>query len=295
MAEVTAKMVKELREKTGAGMMDCKKALVKVDGDLEAAIDFLREKGLSSAAKKADRVAAEGTTYIEVKGNEAVLLEVNAETDFVAKNDAFKTLVKELADHLLAVKPASVEEVLETTMDNGAKVADHISSAIATIGEKITLRRFTVATKTDADAFGAYLHMGGRIGVLAVVEGTTNEDVAKDVAMHIAALNPKYISHDQVSEEETAHERKVLTEQALNEGKPENIVAKMVEGRLRKYFEEICVLDQAFVKNPDQKVGDFVKAAGGTLTSFVRYEVGEGIEKREDNFAEEVMNQVKGN
>ncbi|MBO2534603.1 MULTISPECIES: translation elongation factor Ts [Rummeliibacillus] len=292
---VTAKMVKELREKTGAGMMDCKKALVKTDGDMDAAVDFLREKGLAAAGKKADRIAAEGTTYIEVKGNDAVLLEVNAETDFVAKNEGFQTLVKELADHLLAVKPANLEEALESKMDNGAKVSEHISSAIATIGEKITLRRFTIASKTDADAFGAYLHMGGRIGVLAVLEGTTDSDVAKDVAMHIAALNPKYIAHDQVSEEEVAHERKVLTEQALNEGKPENIVAKMVEGRLRKYFEEICVLDQAFVKNPDQKVGDYVKAAGATLTSFVRYEVGEGIEKREDNFAEEVMSQVKGN
>ena len=292
---VTAKMVKELREKTGAGMMDCKKALVKTDGDMEAAVDFLREKGLAAAGKKADRIAAEGTTFIEVKGNDAVLLEVNAETDFVAKNEGFQTLVKELADHLLASKPATLEEALESKMDNGAKVSEHISSAIATIGEKITLRRFTVASKTDADAFGSYLHMGGRIGVLAVVEGTTDEEVAKDVAMHIAALNPKYIAHDQVSEEEVAHERKVLTEQALNEGKPENIVAKMVEGRLRKYFEEICVLDQAFVKNPDQKVGDYVKAAGAKLTSFVRYEVGEGIEKREDNFAEEVMSQVKGN
>ncbi|AMW98516.1 translation elongation factor Ts [Rummeliibacillus sp. G93] len=294
MAEVTAKMVKELREKTGAGMMDCKKALVKVDGDMEAAIDFLREKGLSSAAKKADRIAAEGTTYIEVKGNDAVLLEVNAETDFVAKNEGFQKLVKELADHLLAAKPATLEEAMDSKMENGATVAEHISQAIATIGEKITLRRFTVASKTDADAFGAYLHMGGRIGVLAVLEGTTDENVGRDVAMHIAALNPKYIAHDQVSEEEIAHERKVLTEQALNEGKPENIVAKMVEGRLRKYFEEICVLDQAFVKNPDQKVGDYIKSAGATLTSFVRYEVGEGIEKREDNFAEEVMSQVKG-
>jgi elongation factor Ts len=291
---VTAKMVKELREKTGAGMMDCKKALVKTDGDMEAAVDFLREKGLAAAGKKADRIAAEGTTFIEVKGNDAVLLEVNAETDFVAKNEGFQTLVKELADHLLASKPATLEEALESKMDNGAKVSEHISSAIATIGEKITLRRFTVASKTDADAFGSYLHMGGRIGVLAVLEGTTDAEVAKDVAMHIAALNPKYIAHDQVSEEEVAHERKVLTEQALNEGKPENIVAKMVEGRLRKYFEEICVLDQAFVKNPDQKVGDYVKAAGAKLTSFVRYEVGEGIEKREDNFAEEVMSQVKG-
>ncbi|MGE7917889.1 translation elongation factor Ts [Viridibacillus sp. NPDC093762] len=292
---VTAQMVKELREKTGAGMMDCKKALVQVDGDMDAAIDFLREKGLSAAAKKTDRIAAEGTTFILEEGNEAVLVEVNAETDFVAKNEGFQVLVKELAAHLLATKPASVEVAVESTMENGLKVADHISNAIAKIGEKITLRRFEIATKTDADSFGPYLHMGGRIGVLTVVEGTTDSSIAKDVAMHVAALNPKYITHDQISQEEIDHERKVLTEQALNEGKPENIVAKMVEGRIRKYFEEICVLDQSFVKNPDQKVGDFVKAAGGTLKSFVRYEVGEGIEKREDNFAEEVMNQVKGN
>lgn len=292
---ITAQLVKELREKTGAGMMDCKKALVQTDGDIDAAVDFLREKGLAAAGKKADRVAAEGTTFIAEKGNTAVLLEVNAETDFVAKNEAFQVLVKELADHLLEVQPADVEAALESTMSNGAKVSDHISSAIATIGEKISLRRFVIQTKTDADAFGAYLHMGGRIGVLALVEGTTDAEVAKDVAMHIAALNPKYISHDQISAEEVEHERKVLTEQALNEGKPENIVAKMVEGRLNKYFKEICVLDQPFVKNPDVTVGTFLTTAGGKLTSMVRFEVGEGIEKREDNFAEEVMSQVKGN
>lgn len=292
---ITAQMVKELREKTGAGMMDCKKALVQTDGDIDAAIDFLREKGLAAAGKKADRVAAEGTTFIAEKGNSAVLLEVNAETDFVAKNEGFQVLVKELADHLLEVKPADAEAALETTMSNGAKVSDHISTAIATIGEKISLRRFVILTKTDADSFGAYLHMGGRIGVLTLVEGTTNDSVAKDVSMHIAALNPKYISHDEISAEEIEHERKVLTEQALNEGKPENIVAKMVEGRLNKYFKEICVLDQPFVKNPDQTVGAFLDAAKGTLVSMVRFEVGEGIEKREDNFAEEVMSQVKGN
>ncbi|GEK30953.1 elongation factor Ts [Kurthia zopfii] len=292
---ITAKMVKELREKTGAGMMDCKKALVQTDGDIEAAVDFLREKGLAAAGKKADRVAAEGTTFIAEKGNTAVLLEVNAETDFVAKNEGFQTLVKELADHLLEVQPANVEEALESTMSNGAVVSAHISSAIATIGEKLSLRRFVIQTKTDADAFGSYLHMGGRIGVLTLVEGSADATVAKDVAMHIAALNPKYISHDQISADEIEHERKVLTEQALNEGKPENIVAKMVEGRLNKYFKEICVLDQPFVKNPDQTVGAFITAAGGTLASMVRFEVGEGIEKREDNFAEEVMNQVKGN
>lgn len=291
---ITAQLVKELREKTGAGMMDCKKALVETDGNLEAAIDFLREKGLSSAAKKADRIAAEGTTYILTQGNEAIILEVNAETDFVAKNEKFQVLVASLAEQLLAAKPESVEAALELEKD-GVKISDQISTAVATIGEKITLRRFEIKTKTDADAFGAYLHMGGKIGVLVALEGSTDESAAKDIAMHIAAINPTYVSRDEVSAEEVEHERKVLTEQALNEGKPENIVAKMVEGRLGKYFEDVCLLDQTFVKNSDQKVRDFVKSTGGNVTSFTRYAVGEGIEKREDNFAEEVMNQVKGN
>ncbi|MEO4053493.1 translation elongation factor Ts [Solibacillus sp. CAU 1738] len=291
---ITAQLVKELREKTGAGMMDCKKALVETDGNLEAAIDFLREKGLSSAAKKSDRIAAEGTTYILEQGNEAILLEVNAETDFVAKNEKFQVLVSELAAHLLATKPESVEAALETTIGD-VKVVDYISTAIATIGEKISLRRYEVKTKTDADAFGAYLHMGGRIGVLLTLEGSTDASAAKDIAMHIAAINPTYVSRDEVSADEVERERKVLTEQALNEGKPENIVAKMVEGRLGKYFEDVCLLDQTFVKNSDQKVRDFVKSTGGNVTGFTRYAVGEGIEKREDNFAEEVMSQVKGN
>lgn len=295
MANITAQLVKELREKTGAGMMDCKKALVQTEGNLEAAIDFLREKGLSSAAKKSDRIAAEGTTYILTEGNEAILLEVNAETDFVAKNDKFIVLVEQLAAQLLAAKPESVEAALELVNAEGVKIADQISTAVATIGEKISLRRFEIKTKTDADAFGSYLHMGGRIGVLVVLEGSTDEAAAKDVAMHIAAINPTYVSRDEVSADEVERERKVLTEQALNEGKPENIVAKMVEGRLGKYFEDVCLLDQTFVKNPDQKVRAFVEATGGKVTGFVRYAVGEGIEKREDNFAEEVMNQVKGN
>jgi elongation factor Ts len=290
---ITAQMVKELREKTGAGMMDCKKALTETNGDMEKAIDWLREKGIAKAAKKADRIAAEGTTLIEVNGNTAVILEVNSETDFVAKNEGFKTLVKELAAHLLANKPATVEEALQQKMDNGATVEEHINAAIAKIGEKITLRRFEIVEKGDNAAFGAYLHMGGRIGVLTLLEGTTNEEVAKDVAMHIAAINPKYVSRDQVSQEEIAREREVLTQQALNEGKPENIVAKMVEGRLNKFYEEICLLEQSFVKNPDVKVRQFVESNGATVKSFVRYEVGEGIEKRQDNFAEEVMNQVR--
>jgi elongation factor Ts len=288
---VTAQMVKELREKTGAGMMDCKKALTETNGDMEKAIDFLREKGIASAAKKGDRIAAEGLTYVVAEGNNAVILEVNSETDFVAKNEAFQSLVKELAAHLLANKPATVEEASAQTI-NGVTVADYINAAIAKIGEKLSLRRFTVVSKTDNDAFGAYLHMGGRISVLTVLEGTTDADAAKDVSMHIAALRPLYVSRDQVSQEEVERERQVLTTQALNEGKPENIVAKMVEGRLGKYFEDVCLLDQTFVKNPDQKVRQFVESKGASVREFIRYEVGEGIEKREDNFAEEVMNQI---
>ncbi|WP_210609970.1 translation elongation factor Ts [Priestia flexa] len=290
---ITAQMVKELREKTGAGMMDCKKALTETGGDMEKAIDFLREKGIAKAAKKSDRIAAEGLTYIEAQGNEAVILEVNSETDFVAKNEGFQKLTKELAAHILANNPANVEEAVAQKMESGATVEEHINSAIATIGEKLSLRRFAVVSKTDADAFGAYLHMGGRIGVLTVLSGTTDEQAAKDVAMHIAAINPKYVSRDEVSAEETEREREVLTQQALNEGKPEKIVAKMVEGRLSKFFEDICLLDQTFVKNPDQKVRQFVESKGATVESFVRFEVGEGIEKRQDNFAEEVMSQVK--
>ncbi|MHA7135748.1 translation elongation factor Ts [Rossellomorea arthrocnemi] len=290
---ITAQMVKELREKTGAGMMDCKKALTETDGDMDKAIDFLREKGIAKAAKKADRIAAEGTTYIASEGNTAIIFEVNAETDFVAKNENFQSLVKELADHLLANKPASVEDALDQKMANGSTVSEFINAAIAKIGEKITLRRFEIRTKGDNAAFGEYLHMGGRIAVLTVVEGTTDANVAKDVAMHAAALNPKYVSRDQVSAEEVEREREVLKQQALNEGKPENIVEKMVEGRLGKYFEDICILDQTFVKNPDQKVRQYLEANKATLTDFIRYEVGEGLEKRQDNFAEEVMSQVK--
>lgn len=290
---ITAQLVKELRQKTGAGMMDCKKALTETDGDIEKAIDLLREKGIAKAAKKADRIAAEGLTLIKTDGNTGVILEVNSETDFVAKNEGFQALLNELADHLLGAKPATIEEAHASKMENGSTVEEHITSAIAKIGEKITLRRFSVITKEDNAAFGSYLHMGGRIGVLAVLNGTTDEELARDIAMHVAAVNPKYISRDQVSEEEANREREVLTQQALQEGKPENIVAKMVEGRLNKFFEEICLLDQAFVKNPDEKVKQVVAAKNATVQTYVRYEVGEGIEKRQDNFAEEVMSQVK--
>lgn len=291
---VTAQMVKELREKTGAGMMDCKKALTETNGDMEQAIDFLREKGMAKAAKKADRVAAEGLTHIEVDGNRAAIIEVNCETDFVTKNDQFKQLLADLGKHIVKNNPASVEEALQQNLLDGSETVENaITGIVSKIGEKISLRRFTVLEKTDNDAFGAYLHMGGRIGVLSLLEGTTDEEVAKDVSMHVAAINPRYVSRDEVAEEEVNREREVLKTQALNEGKPEKIVEKMVEGRLGKFFEEIVLLEQSFVKDPDQKVKKYVADKGASVKAFVRYEVGEGMEKREDNFAEEVMSQIK--
>ncbi|EMP8458418.1 elongation factor Ts [Staphylococcus aureus] len=293
MATISAKLVKELREKTGAGMMDCKKALTETDGDIDKAIDYLREKGIAKAAKKADRIAAEGLVHVETKGNDAVIVEINSETDFVARNEGFQELVKEIANQVLDTKAETVEALMETTLPNGKSVDERIKEAISTIGEKLSVRRFAIRTKTDNDAFGAYLHMGGRIGVLTVVEGSTDEEAARDVAMHIAAISPKYVSSEQVSEEEINHEREVLKQQALNEGKPENIVEKMVEGRLRKYLQEICAVDQDFVKNPDVTVEAFLKTKGGKLVDFVRYEVGEGMEKREENFADEVKGQMK--
>ena len=291
MAQITASLVKELRERTGAGMMDCKKALTQTDGNIDAAIDYLRENGIAKAAKKADRIAAEGLSYIEVKGNKAVILEINSETDFVAKNEKFVALVKNVAEAILAAEPATLEEALQVEAQGGT-VEAIINEGIATIGEKLSLRRFEVVTKSDADAFGAYSHMGGRIGVLTLVEGSTDEEAAKDVAMHIAALAPKYLDESEVPADVLEHEKKVLTEQALNEGKPANIVEKMIVGRINKFLEEITVVKQKFVKDDSFTVEKFVASKGGKLAKFVRYEVGEGIEKKEDNFAEEVMSQV---
>lgn len=291
MAQITASLVKELRERTGAGMMDCKKALTQTDGDIDAAIDYLRENGIAKAAKKADRIAAEGLSYIEVKGNKAVILEINSETDFVAKNEKFVALVKNVAEAILAAEPATLEEALQVEAQGGT-VEAVINEGIATIGEKLSLRRFEVVTKSDADAFGAYSHMGGRIGVLTLVEGSTDEEAAKDVAMHIAALAPKYLDESEVPADVLEHEKKVLTEQALNEGKPANIVEKMIVGRINKFLEEITVVNQKFVKDDSFTVDKFLASKGGKLAKFVRYEVGEGIEKKEDNFAEEVMSQV---
>ncbi|WP_290759208.1 MULTISPECIES: translation elongation factor Ts [unclassified Exiguobacterium] len=290
---ITAAMVKELREKTGAGMLDCKKALVETDGDMNAAVDFLREKGIAKAAAKGDRIAAEGLTAVAVDGNKAALVEINSETDFVAKNERFQTLVQNIADAVLRNASETAEAALASEYEAGKTIDTYISEEASTIGEKISLRRVALFTKADDAVFGSYLHMGGRIGSVVVIEGTTDETVAKDVAMHIAAARPLYVDRTSVTEEEKAREEKVLTEQALNEGKPANIVEKMIVGRMNKFFEEICLVDQTFVKDPDFKVGKYVESKGGKVVSFVRFEVGEGMEKREENFAEEVMNQLK--
>lgn len=292
MANISAKLVKELRDKTGVGMMDAKKALVEVEGDMDKAVDFLREKGMAKAAKKSDRIAAEGLASVAINGNTAAIVEVNSETDFVSKNDKFQNLVKEIAETVAKNKPADMDGAMALETSDGNTVEATLIEATQVIGEKISFRRFEVLEKADEAAFGAYLHMGGSIAVLTVLDGTTDDSVAKDVAMHVAAINPRYINEDQIPQEELAHEKSVLTEQAENEGKPANIVEKMVEGRLNKYKAEICLVDQPYVKDPDMTVAKYVSSKNATVNTFVRYEVGEGIEKREENFADEVMNQA---
>ena len=291
MANITAKLVKELRDMTGVGMMDAKKALVEVEGDIDKAVDFLREKGLAKAAKKADRIAAEGVTATYVDGNTGALIELNSETDFVAKNDKFQALVATVVKAIAEAKPATMEEALAVKVGDKT-IEELILEGTTVIGEKLSLRRFEVLSKADGDAFGEYLHMGGRIGVLTVIEGSDDSVAAKDVAMHVAAINPRYVSREDVSEEDYKHEEKIQTEIALNEGKPANIVEKMIKGRMNKYLAEISLTEQAFVKNPDQTVAEFVASKGGKVKTFVRYEVGEGMEKRQDNFADEVAAQM---
>ncbi|MGX7013136.1 translation elongation factor Ts [Vagococcus silagei] len=289
---INASMVKELRDRTGVGMMDAKRALVEVDGDMDKAIDLLREKGMAKADKKNDRIAAEGLANVAVSGNTAAIVEINSETDFVAKNEKFQKLVADVAQLVAENKPADMEAAMKITTPTGTIESDLIE-ANTVIGEKISFRRFEIVEKADNAAFGAYLHMGGKIAVLSVIDGTTDEEVAKDVAMHVAAINPRYVTKDQVSAEELEHEKKVLTEQALNEGKPENIVEKMVAGRMHKFLAEICLVDQPFVKDPDVTVEKYAASKGATVKGFTRFEVGEGLEKREENFADEVMSQMK--
>ncbi len=289
---MNASLIKELRDISGAGMMDCKKALEENGNDVKKATEWLREKGIAKAAKKAGRIAAEGLSTIKIEGNKAVILEINCETDFVAKNEKFQKFMDDVATTILSSNAKTNEEALALPCQEGT-LNDYVTSMTATIGEKISFRRFTLLEKSDDDNFGAYIHMGGKISVLTLVKGASSE-VAKDVSMHAAAMRPEYVTKEQVPEEQVENEKKILTEQAIAEGKPANIAEKMVMGRINKYYKEICLEEQDFVKDNSVTVGKFVSNNGGKIIDVIRYEVGEGLEKRQENFAEEVAAQMKG-
>ena len=288
----TVSDVKELREKTGAGMMDCKKALEACEGSMDKAVDWLREKGIAKAAKKESRIAAEGLCKIKVEGNTAVMVEVNSETDFVAKNAEFTGFVDYLLDEILKNDVKTNEDVL-AIKDGEETVSDKLVALTAKIGEKLSFRRFEKVTKADDETFGTYIHLGGKIGTIIVVKGA-NEEVAKDVAMQAAAMSPVALTREGVPTEMVEHEREVVTEQVKNEaaGKPENIIEKMVNGRIDKFYKEIVLEEQAFIKENKLTVSKYVSDNGGEIKSMVRFAVGEGIEKRQENFADEVMSQI---
>ena len=288
---ITAALVKELREMTGAGMMDCKKALPECDGDMDKAVDFLREKGLSQAAKKAGRIAAEGTvgSFISADAKVGAIVEVKCETDLVAKNDDFKELVSTLAAHVATVNPADMD-ALNASELNGQTVAALVTEKIAKIGENISVRRFT-RFETEGTV-ASYSHAGGKIVTLVEMNGGSDA-LAKDIAMQVAAANPTYLDRTQVPQAELEHEKMVLTEQARNEGKPEKIIEKMVVGRIEKYYKEVCLVDQAFIKGDDEVVSKLLKAENASVVRFVRYEMGEGLEKKNEDFAAEVAAQMQ--
>ena len=288
---ISASLVKELREATGAGMLDCKKALEASNGNIEEAITWLREKGISKAAKKASRIAAEGLAVAKINGNKAVVLEVNSETDFVAKNEEFVNLVNTIADAVLENEVNTVEDAMKLTV-NGKTVEELIVDKTATIGEKLSFRRFEVVVKEDSQVFGVYSHMGGKIVALTLL--SANDELAKDIAMQVAAMRPIYLNREQVPADVLEKEKAILREQAENEGLDPNKLDMIVNGRVNKYYEEVCLVDQGFIKENKMKVNKIVESKNSSILSFVRYEVGEGIEKREENFADEVMKQING-
>ena len=289
MASNIIELIKVLRERTGAGMMDCKAALLANDLDVEKSCEWLREKGIAKAAKKASRIAAEGLTYVVTKGNDAVILEINSETDFVAKSDDFKNLVSEVASIVLEKKPACINCAKELTNEL-------FTNATVKIGEKLDFRRFEIVSKNDSQTFGAYMHMGGKISVLTLVEGL-DEEVAKGLSMHIAANNPSYISSSDIPQEAIENEKRIQTEAAKNDeklkGKPEQALVKIIEGKVNKIFSETCLLSQEYLLDPSKKVEQLLKEKGLKVVKFMRYAVGEGIAKREENFAEEVAKQMQ--
>ena len=292
MAQITAALVKTLRERTGAGMMDCKKALSACEGDLDKAVDFLREKGLSQAAKKASRVAAEGAVaaYVSEDAKVGVIVEVNCETDFVAKTDDFQALAHTIAEHIAKTNPKDVEALKESTLE-GKKVSDLVTEKVAKIGENISLRRF-VRYEVQEGLVASYIHAGGKIGVLVDLKGG-DAALGKDIAMKVAATNPAYLNRTQVPADVLDHEKEVLAEQAKNEGKPEKIIEKMVIGRIQKYYKENCLVDQEFVKDPDQSITKLLKANNADIRAYARFQLGEGIEKKQENFADEVKSFLK--
>ena len=288
----SASDVKELREKTGAGMLDCKKALQESEGNMEKAIDWLREKGISKAAKKESRIAAEGLSEILVDGNKAVILEINSETDFVAKNAEFTNFVSLLAKVVLENCPKTMEEAMELPMGDGT-VNSSLINLIAKIGEKISFRRFEIVEKNDNQVFGVYNHQNlGKINVITILDGD-NSEIARDVAMHVAAMNPGYLSRSDVPEDVINHEKDVIKKQAIEEGKPAEIAEKMVNGRINKFYKEVCLLEQPFIKDPDLDVAGYAKANNMAVVKFVRFEVGEGLEKKNEDFAAEVAAQLQ--
>lgn len=288
---ITASMVKDLRTQTGAGMMDCKKALVEAEGDIAKAVDILREKGLSQAAKKASRVAAEGAvgSAVSEDGKTGTILEVNCETDFVGTNEDFRNLAASIADQILAVNPADVEALLDSEID-GKKVRDLVTEAVAKIGENISVRRFVRYESAEGKVY-SYIHGGGKIGVLVEMSGADDE-LGKDIAMQVAAANPSYLDRTQVSRAEIDHEKEVLAVEARNEGKPENIIEKMVIGRINKYYKEVCLVDQEFIKDGDLTISKLLKSKNASVVRFARYQLGEGIEKKQDDLAAEVAKQL---
>ncbi|WP_299000241.1 translation elongation factor Ts [uncultured Dialister sp.] len=289
--KITASMVKDLRTKTGAGMMDCKKVLVEADGDMEKAVDILREKGLSQAAKKASRVAAEGAVVsaISADGKTGALVEVNCETDFVSSNDDFKALASSIANQILATNPADVEALLASDM-NGKSVKDTVTEAVAKIGENISVRRFVRYESAEGKVY-SYIHGGGKIGVLVEMKGADDE-LGKDIAMQVAAANPSYLDRTQVPQAEIDHEKEVLAVEARNEGKPEKIIEKMVIGRINKFYKEVCLVDQEFIKDGDLTISKLLKSKNAEVLRFTRYQLGEGIEKKQDDLAAEVAKQL---
>ncbi|HRY36535.1 MAG TPA: translation elongation factor Ts [Candidatus Magasanikbacteria bacterium] len=290
---ITANDIAKLREQTGAGMMDCKKALEEANGDMDAAAEILRKKGIVKAAKRGDKIAAEGLVAVKTQGNIGVVLEVNSETDFVAKNDDFKKMVDEIADFLLVKKPSSLEDALNGTIGN-ITLNEFISNAVAKIGEKISFRRFAILEKGDKDVFGPYLHMGGKIAVLSMLKNTDDEALARDISMQAAAANPKFLNREMVDVETLNKEKEIYAEQLRAQGKPENIIENILKGKMDKFYSEVCLLEQPFIKDEEKSITAYLAGKGTDIKveTFVRYELGEGLAKKTNDFAAEVAEQM---